>query len=412
MQNKDSKKPTNSARVAVSEKKSRFLTIFVCIFLAIIIVVGAVFGIIFAVRGARTVAKYDGVRMEEGALSYLAPYYKSRYISALKLAGIRVADDESFWSSEAEGGKTYGDLLREGFRDYIGALLVESALYDAAFTYGKTERETVKAYADAVVNKSDAKGDKKKFNELVSEYGFDYDGMLEAFKFIYKSQSARLALYGEDGSGIASFPEECEEYLATYSHVNLLFIRLEDVFERDESGNIKYDSDKQPIKRLLTADERAEREATVERLRTLISGESSEIMSATVFYHYLEGSDGDANMYNTGYYFHENAEKTAEFAEAFPDVVEAALEMGEDEFRMVDCPSIKGVCVVYKYKVAEGAYENASNVFFSDFYSDASIYIYPDKISEIAVEVEYRDGFNKCDVVSIERLPATFVPGI
>ena len=412
MQNKGSKKSANSAAEAVLEKKSRFLTIFVCISLAIIIVVGAVFGIIFAVRGARTVAKYDGVRMEEGALSYLAPYYKSRYVSALKLAGIRVTDDESFWASEAEDGKTYGDLLREGFRDYIGALLVESALYDAAFTYGKAEREAVKAYADAVVNKSEARGDKKKFNELASEYGFDYDGMLEAFKFIYKSQNARLALYGEDGSGIASFPEECEEYLSTYSHVNLLFIRLEDVFERDESGNIKYDSDKQPIKRPLTAAERAEREATVERLRTLISGAGSEIMTPTVFYHYLENSDGDSNIYGTGYYFHENAEKTAEFAEAFPGVVEAALEMGEDEFRMVDCPSVNGVCVIYKYKVAEGAYANTSNVYFSDFYSDAAIYIYPDKIEEIAVDVEYRDGFYECDVVSTKRFPSSFAPGI
>ena len=43
---------------------------------------------------------------------------------------------------------------------------------------------------------------------------------------------------------------------------------------------------------------------------------------------------------------------------------------------------------------------------------DIHTHIYPDKIAEIAVEVEYRDGFNKCDVVSIERLPATFVPGI
>ena len=208
MQNKNKAKTLEKSNERLGKfLEKRFLTIFICIFLAMLVIFGTVFGIIVAVQSSRTAAEYGSVSMSEGALKFLAPYYKQRYIRLLASTGVSVTDNESFWQSEAEDGKSYGELFEESYEQYIRALLVSASLYDIALSYGSAERREVRAAVDAVVDKV-SDGNKREFNLLCEKYGFDYDGMLDASMFIYKSSRAFSALYGGDGSGIKNSPEE------------------------------------------------------------------------------------------------------------------------------------------------------------------------------------------------------------
>ena len=114
---------------------------------------------------------------------------------------------------------------------------------------------------------------------------------------------------------------------------------------------------------------------------------------------YLKKSDGDANMHSKGYYFNRNAETTAEFAVEFPEIVEAALSMDMYEYLKVDC-SI-GVCYIYRYDTVDGAYSDKDNQFFSDFYSDASEYLFSDILLTLGEEVKFSDSYAEIDLISI-----------
>ena len=126
-------------------------------------------------------------------------------------------------------------------------------------------------------------------------------------------------------------------------------------------------------------------------------------MTTTSFENWLDDKENSATAWReVGYYFNENAEKTAEFAEIFPDVVKKAYEMEMYSFDEVEMKLTiemedggeyeeKVHVFIYKYPPTDGAYadDDASNYWFSDFYSDASVYIYSSYLDQ------YRDGVEK-----------------
>ncbi len=407
-QNLTAKKETKmdkTGNVKEKPRKSRFLITFICIFLSVIIVVGGVFGIIAAVRESRSVAKYGNAYLDGGAAKYLSVYYKHQLVDILKDNGIVAYDSYVFWQKEAEEGKTYGDILRESFGEYISSLLVANAIYDSYASFKSEQKEEVRLAAEGVLQRV-AGGSVEKFNELAEIHGFDYDDFLSAAKYLYKAQLAKSAMYGADGSGIAAFTEDCKKYLSTYTHVDLIFIRLEDIFVLDGDGNMTYDDDGQVIVRPLTAEESAERQDTVNKLNSYIA---EGIITPETFEYYLAKSDGDADMSSTGYYFNKNAEATVEFAEQFPEVVELAYGMDIGGFAGVECPAVGGYCFIYKYNVAEGAYANTDNPFFSDFYSDAAAYMYPAILTELSADAKLKDSFYGIDIVSVPKITDKFV---
>jgi hypothetical protein len=106
-------------------------------------------------------------------------------------------------------------------------------------------------------------------------------------------------------------------------------------------------------------------------------------------------------MYEKGYYFRAESETTAEFAGEFPEIVERALTMKKSEYAEVEC-SI-GTCFIYRYEPKKGAYTDKDNLFFSDFYSDASDYLYRESLRELSVLVEFRDAYFALDTLSIPK---------
>ena len=384
--------------------KNRFLTIFVCVFVAVVLVFGGVLGIIVAVRNANAVVSYGRVKVDEGALRYLSASYKVSYMRALRSNGITVSDTESFWNSTDASGKTMGELYNESFEEYIRSLVSACNIFMSQSSYTAEDKERVKATVDEVL-KYKAEGSKEKFNEITEAYGFDYDDFCSAAELLYKADRAKTIVYGEEGKNLANFPNECEKYLKTYTHVSLIFVRDKEIFVLDEEGNYVYDENGNVKTREMTEEEKAERQGVIDNLTAAIearkNGGDGQI-TPEMFEIYLEKSNGDSSMHKKGYYFNKNASATDEFSSAFPEVVERAFEMELYDYAKVDC-SI-GVCFIYKYDVTEGAYDDSENLFFSDFYSDAANFLYTEVLETYSPEVKVKDAFYETDYSSIPLL--------
>ncbi|MBO5906547.1 MAG: hypothetical protein J6Q85_00140 [Clostridia bacterium] len=390
----ENKTATVGQHTAQKKKKVNVLTTFICIFLGVAIIFGAALGIMIAVREARAVAKYSGVTMDGGVANFFASRYKIEYIGALRDEGIMAYDTEQFFESLAEDGKSYGEHFLEGFKDYIRRIIVANKIYSKYSSLDAADRSCIEASVEAAV-KYRAGGSVDKFNEIASKYGFDYDDFLAATEMLYKAEYAQLILYGMGGENLKNYSELTEEYLATYSHVSLAFVSTDTYIYTDPDTGL---SERLP----LTADKKAEREEHIASVTELINNKKSNngapVITEQTIKDLQNKYDSDKDMNATGYYFNPSAEKTAEFRVKFSSVVEKSYEMKPGEYDVVELavPSddgdgydFVGVCFIYKSECASGAYRNTDNVFFSDFYQNASNYFYSEAIEELACEVVF-----------------------
>ena len=226
-----------------------------------------------------------------------------------------------------------------------------------------------------------ANGSVDRFNEMAEKYHFDYDDFHNAAAILYKAKRASEVIYGADGKNLINFPSLCEEYLQNYSHVSLLFVKINDS---------------------MTDEEKAEKQQIIDTLSAAIeaknTGNGSPI-TEEMFNTYLMDSDGDEAMHSRGYYFRRGAEKTAEFYTAFPEVIDASIDMKVGEYRKVEC--MVGVCFIYKTEPTSGAYADSSNVFFSDFYSDAAAHHYKNTLKALCGEVKFTGRYEKLSPTEI-----------
>jgi hypothetical protein len=210
---------------------------------------------------------------------------------------------------------------------------------------------------------------------------------------LYCAELASILIYGQDGKNLSSSAELCAEFLSTYSHVRLAFIRTETKLVISESEDGGRTEQILP----LTDAEKQERAAIIERARLMIenrNGESGgEWIGITFFEQLQKDYDSDPDMNDTGYYFREGAFATAEFSEEFPEVVSRAYGMKIGEFAMVDVSF--GVCVLYKEEPTSFAYLDTENPFFSDFYSDGAEYFYTQNIIEFSSSVIFTDNYTE-----------------
>ena len=394
------KKDESTKKIFEGEKRSKpnLLLMIVCIFLGVVVIFTGVAGIMIAVRNSHAVAIYENVTVDEGVANFLASRCKVYYLAELRAAGVDgVNDTEAFYLKTAEDGRTYGEIFEEKCKNYIAEIMVAARLFDIYGTYTRDDDNKIaKAVSEFLKNK--AENSVSKFNEIAEDYGFDYDDFVYAAHLLYKADQTMELIYGDGGENLKSFPDQCNEYLDTYSHVSLLFIRSEDkIVVSEEDGS----TSRVP----LTSDEIAERAALIADISTMIknreegtTGEGIKWIDPQIFADLVKKStDGDPDMADEGYYFHASAETTAEFSEAFPEVVARSFEMSIGDYARVDCaiPSsdgsgydFKGVCFIYKSEPENGAYSDETNVFFSDFYSDAAMYLYPRMISELTPDVQ------------------------
>lgn len=387
---KEKKEMTNNTK---TKKKPTVLTIIICILLSLVLIFGIVFGTINLVKHSRAVAYFGDSFIDEGEMRFLSSYYKMLFMKDLAIQGITASDTAAFWEKTDGGGVKYGERLKSGFREYVTALLCAAAVYDSAGSFSGDEKRAYEALCTEMLGYF-SDGSKSDFNEAAAEFGFDWDDFRSANILLYKAHRAKTALFGQDGSSLINESKLCAEYLETYAHVNLLFIRLEDKLVIDDNGDFVYDGDGEVVTEPLSATEIAKRQEVISTINSLINKENGREISPETFEIYQESYDGDKDMIPTGYYFNDAAEATAEFKEEFPEIVSAAYEMKIGEYRMVECPAIGGVCFIYREAVVEGAYARESNPFFSDFYSDGADYLFPRMLKDLAPEVTFKNNFS------------------
>lgn len=384
-------------------KNNRFLTTFICIFLALVLILAATLGILSSAKKSKAVALYKGQTMDAKVASFFASYYKYTYMSMLSRSGVEwVEDSPGFWNSESSGGGKYIDLLSRGTEEYIKQVLVGNYLYDRYGRLTKGDKDRISKAVDELVEYR-ADGSRKRFDELTLEYGFDYSSFRDAVTMLYKASTAQKMIYGSDGSNIAQFPELAAEYLSEYSHVKLLFIRTKDKFVY-ENGQRVMGEDGNYLLEALTPDEIADREQTISEMRSGISATGSGVgieMNAEMFDYYLGKYDeGDEEMRADGYYFSKRSSFTAEFSTVFKNIVDRSYEMPINSFSEITLDF--GVCFIYKCEPTEGAYASGlSKACFSDFYSDASNFLFEKSITELSVEVDVREKFSEIDLVAL-----------
>lgn len=393
--------------VKKSNKRLKILIIAVSAVTAAIIALGVALGIATAVTNASAAARLDGVMMDAGEVNYFASRYKSLYIRTLTSSGVNATDTEAFWNkTDEKRGKTYGTLLTEGTKAYIADMIAAVRIYLNYNSFGATERATVEKSCMSVVEYKGG-GSIASFNESVAAFGFDYDDFKSASEKIYMASLAETMLYGADGSGLASFTDECDKYYAEYTCVKLLFFRTNTKIAED--GSIAN----------LTDEEIAERAASIAKIREYIANHNAgaeDAISPETFEVYYEKSDGDPQFYDTGYYLHPSAEQTGYFREAFPEIYEVAMsleigEFGEAEWDVDLDPetSEMGVCFIYRDALAKSAYSDNENIMFSDFYSDAAQKLYSGVVAEFAPLVEFTDNYDALDVIKIPSNHSIYV---
>ncbi|MBO7303864.1 MAG: hypothetical protein J6V09_01400 [Clostridia bacterium] len=397
------KKDSVAATAMVKQTKYRFLTIFVCVFLSLVAVLTVTLGTISAHKSRNAVAKYNGQTMDTEVASFFASYYKYRFMSALSASGVvGVEDSPGFWNKKGDDGETYGDQLRAGVEEYIKQVLVANYLYDNYTNLTSTDRKKISEACEELLTYR-ANGKKDEFNKLVSDYGFSYSSLCEASMMLYKASMAERVIYGVDGSNVKNFPTLAESYLKKYSHVYLIFIRTESKFVY-ENGNRVMGDGGEYLTEPLTDEEKADREKVISEMRDAISALESGVgasMSEEMFFTYQAAHDeGDEDMYADGYYFHESSAFTYEFASALGEVVDKSLNMKVGEYGEVVLDF--GVCFIYKDVPTTAAYASGLNeACFTDFYSDASAYLFNETVLSLSKDAKIKDKFFNIDIVNM-----------
>ena len=364
------------------------------------VIFGAVFGIAAAVRRAVSAAEYSGVSVDEPTASYLASYYKSRYIAELRSQNIEAYDETEFWHKTDDGGISYGSRLVLGTRNYISDILVANYYFDRYAKLDSDDRDAIDEGYEAVLSRFETEDLEEKLEALHT----DKTSVRRAIELQYKANRAKTEIYGTGGATLMGYPDECERYLAEYSRVKLLFIRNKDTFVIDSDGNRVYENGEYEM-RDLTAEELAEREELIARIDSEIKGyENGGNIQITedLFESYIDNhGEGESDKTVSGYYFSPSSAYTLAFAtDVSAEVVEAALLMDIGEYRKLDVGF--ATCYVYRCAVESGAYTDTSEKgFFADFYSDAADFLFVDMLEKLRDETVFSGKLAEDDIIDI-----------
>lgn len=386
-----------SLKKNTGERRS-FIFPVIILLISVALIFGAILGTVTAVKEARAVISYEGVRIKEGELNYLLSSYKYDFLSELNRSGVVWVEDtpEFFERVDADSGKTYGELLSRGAEEYVRAIAVGTYLFDR---YSQLTAEDKREIRRAVEEKTSfvAGGDSSRFDLLGEKYGFDTDDAVGALTMIWKARVARSLIYGEDGSvlTLASYSEQREDFLNEYSHVRLLFVSTKHKYVLGDDGNyVEVDLD---------PDGQAEAVADIEHIRGLIEGyktNSGSQMSPVAFKNYESKYLFIPDYIDGGYYFYSESQYSLDFEEKYPGVVKTALDLEVGEYGEVEWE--EGICFIYKYAPDSGAYSLTVNEdFFLDFYSLASIYFYEQSLAALSPDVKVKEKYSLIDLIAL-----------
>ena len=365
-----------------STGKNRLFIIIIAAVLGAILLFGIVFGTIALVTELTAVVSYNGVTLTEGVASYLASTFKASY---------KPKDGES---------------LEDATERYIRAVVTAASLYDRHARLSDEDNSWIETNVREVLDYK-AGNDKAAFNAAAAEMGFTYDDFVVATRLIYKASRAKDVIYGAEGTKLAyqSNVNLCEDYLATYAHVKIIFIRTKDRFAIDENGNRIPGEGGDDMLIPLDPAEIEARLSDIAEIEALMAaankGEGVQMSLTTFDSYYKKYNDDPANSEN-GYYFHQNSSFTAEYYEEYPNLMEKIFNMKIGEWGT----STDGdtVCAIYRYGPIPYDYLNAEmEPFFTDFYADSADYLFAKSLDTLAKEVNVKDSYREINVAALKK---------
>ena len=206
-----------------------------CAVLCLIMVGGVMSSCANAVR--YPVLEYDG----QGISLELYEFLLSRMKGTLARNKYDVTPLSEFWGEKHPGSEKtneqyYNDTILENCKNYLAALILfeKEGLELSKADLAQIEEE-IGFYVEY-----DCKGDKSKFDALLSKYGTDTDGLRKIYEIEAKYQMLLTSLYGANGSQIADSVKEEYYEQNYYRFKQILVSNFYYEYQKDEKGNIMY----------------------------------------------------------------------------------------------------------------------------------------------------------------------------
>ncbi len=274
-----------------------------------------------------------------------------------RVKGSYGGSDDDIWDKENDDGKTYNEIFTEYVRQTSMKML--SAIYEferLGLKLPESKINEIDQTMTAMLNER-AEGDKATLNLLLADFGVNYNILREIYIIEAKLNYLQEHLYGDNGSEAISDEFKNEYYTNNYSHIKQIFFYTKNKPKTDENGKYIYDENKNLVTEEFTEEEIAAQKKKAEDVMTaLSSGQEFDLLMTS------QNEDIAADAYPNGYYFTRSSQYVG-------SVVEAAFELDENEFTMVE--SEYGIHIIKRLPLDKKGYEAKENVdFFSDFESN------------------------------------------
>ena len=324
-------------------------------------------------------------------------------------------DSESFWNTVVDmEHSTYDEYFRTTILENAKNYVIGVYLYDEVYGL-KLPQETIDAIDAELAEfvEYDGDGSKAAFNQILAEYGVNYDILRDTYIMEAKIDALKLHLYGQNASKIGenvkeqyyqeNFVRFKQVFLASYYYVCEKDANGDDIYytqnslgnqvvcydrengktklddkgnvikDKDgyevyftEDGKIAYDKKKGTTAYVMNKDGQPETgEYTKEQL-VEIKNEAKDILAQIGESEYeafevmmeKRGEDNDAQTYENGYYLSNDPANYASYP-YLESIVKALNELEVGQTALVE--SDYGYHVVMRYPCPEGAYTEEEN---------------------------------------------------
>lgn len=236
---------------------------------------------------------YQGNALSRAVISYLCAVEKTNYlyeaygITSDDMSASELQDNEAIWSAATVDGLTVADNLK---MDVLQQAQETLYFYHWAVSQGYTltadVKASVKAQFDKMIRSFETKGE---FSRYMSQYGADYDTILNYNYIQTVANKGQDLLFGEEGTMAATDTETKNFFDKSYITVGVIFINTKTKI---------YPNGKEVF---LPEDEKAEKIRLAEELETkLAAGEDFATLAAEYSERGNEEQHADGYTFNRG----------------------------------------------------------------------------------------------------------------
>ena len=171
---------------------------------------------------------YRDQTVPQAIFQYLCCVEKTNYLyelygadrSTTKASSLQ--DSPAIWTAADADGKTMGEHLKENVLDSL-RVMVYLAQYgvDEGYTLSASDEASVKKNLDSLAANFNTKSE---FNELIAQYGVDYDLLYEYYLLQARASIGNYMLFGDNGKMAVTDAKVREYYSSHYQTVRLILI--------------------------------------------------------------------------------------------------------------------------------------------------------------------------------------------